>query len=427
MARQTSKTLRNTLIYQVYVRNYSQAGTFDALRKDLNRIKDMGVDYVYLLPIHPIGKKNRKGQLGSPYSIQDYYGINDELGTLDDFKNLLKAVHDLDMKLMLDMVFNHTSYDSVLINEHPEYFYKEDGKFTNKVGDWWDITDLDYTKDKGLWTYLIDVVLYWSRLGVDGFRFDVASLLPFDFLKTLVERVKEERPDTLFLSESVHGGFVRFLRNNDIYCLSEPEILQVFDMAYDYDVHPYFEGFLKGENSFKRYVEALIMQEEMYADNYVKMRNLENHDFGRFAAMVDGNQKKIKQWLAFTFFSKGATMIYAGQEFSDDHLPDLFNKDVMKTSGPDLSEDIRNLNQLMKNDMHAYGAYDIALTDSDIFIGSYTYKEKHMTGIFNVGLERGYIPVPFEDGIYVNAYNGENIEVVNGDILCIDDPIIIFN
>ena len=113
MSRNTSKSLRNLLIYQVYVRNYSEEGTFKSLEDDLERIKELGVDYIYILPIHPIGKKNRKGSLGSPYSIKDYYGINPELGTLDDFKSLIHRVHELDMKLMMDIVFNHTSYDSV--------------------------------------------------------------------------------------------------------------------------------------------------------------------------------------------------------------------------------------------------------------------------------------------------------------------------
>jgi glycosidase len=425
MSRTTPKKLRNLFIYQVYVRNYTNEGTFKSVEKDLSRIKEMDVDYVYLLPIHPIGEINRKGELGSPYSIQDYYGINPELGTLEDFKSLINAVHSMGMKLMMDVVFNHTSYDSVLIQEHPEYFYTKDGKFTNRVGDWWDITDLDYTKDKGLWTYLIDVVLYWSRLGVDGFRFDVASLLPIDFLKQLIERVKEEKPETLFVSESVHGGFCRYLRNQGIACLSESEIFQVFDMAYDYDIHPYFEGYLKGETSFKRYLEALTLQEEIYPENYIKMRNLENHDYGRFAKMVNNNIDQIKQWLALNFFSKGSTMIYAGQEFCDDHLPDLFNKDVVHWDGYDLSQYIKQLNILTNQDICAYGAYDIDINDQEVFVGKYTFKDHQMIGIFNIGLISGSIQVDLKDGRYTNDINGEKVVVKDGKIPCISEPILI--
>jgi glycosidase len=425
MAKNTEKSLRKLFIYQIYVRNYQEEGTFNAVKKDLKRIKSMGVDIVYLLPIHPIGEKNRKGQLGSPYSIKDYYKVNPELGTLDDFKDLVQAVHDHDMKIMLDMVFNHTSYDSLLLDEHPEFFYQKNGEFTNKVGDWWDITDLDFFKDKALWTYLNEVVLYWLKYGVDGFRFDVASLLPIDFLSQLIEKVKNKKPDTIFLSESVHGGFCRYLRNQDIYCLSESEIYQVFDMAYDYDVHPYFEGYLKGENSFKRYLEALIMQEEIYPDNYVKVRNLENHDFGRFAKMVDNNQEKIIQWLALNFFSKGATMIYAGQETMDDHLPDLFNKDIVHWNGPDLSNEIKKLHELTASDLTAYGAYDIHLSDKEVYVGTYQYHQEKLVGIFNVGLDQGDLQVPLEDGTYLNLFNQEKIRVIDAHIKLTNQPIII--
>jgi glycosidase len=425
MAKNTEKSLRKLFIYQIYVRNYQEEGTFNAVKKDLKRIKSLGVDIVYLLPIHPIGEKNRKGLLGSPYSIKDYYKVNPELGTLEDFKDLVEAVHNHDMKIMLDMVFNHTSYDSLLLDEHPEFFYQKNGEFTNKVGDWWDITDLDYFKDKALWTYLNQVVLYWSKLGVDGFRFDVASLLPIDFLSQLIEKVKRQKPDTIFLSESVHGGFCRYLRNQDIYCLSESEIYQVFDMAYDYDVHPYFEGYLKGENSFKRYLEALIMQEEIYPDNYVKVRNLENHDFGRFAKMVDNNQEKIIQWLALNFFSKGATMIYAGQEAMDDHLPDLFNKDTVHWDGPDLSREIKKFHALTASDLTAYGAYDIHLSDKDVYVGTYQYHQEKLVGIFNVGLDQGDLQVPLEDGTYINLFNQENINIKDGLMTLINQPVII--
>lgn len=425
MAKNTEKSLRKLFIYQIYVRNYQEEGTFNAVKKDLKRIKSLGVDIVYLLPIHPIGEKNRKGLLGSPYSIKDYYKVNPELGTLEDFKDLVEAVHNHDMKIMLDMVFNHTSYDSLLLDEHPEFFYQKNGEFTNKVGDWWDITDLDYFKDKALWTYLNQVVLYWSKLGVDGFRFDVASLLPIDFLSQLIEKVKRQKPDTIFLSESVHGGFCRYLRNQDIYCLSESEIYQVFDMAYDYDVHPYFEGYLKGENSFKRYLEALIMQEEIYPDNYVKVRNLENHDFGRFAKIVDNNQEKIIQWLALNFFSKGATMIYAGQEAMDDHLPDLFNKDTVHWDGPDLSREIKKFHALTASDLTAYGAYDIHLSDKDVYVGTYQYHQEKLVGIFNVGLDQGDLQVPLEDGTYINLFNQENINIKDGLMTLINQPVII--
>ena len=424
MSQKTSKNLRDLLIYQVYVRNYSEDGTFKALEKDLVRIKDMGVDVLYLLPIHPIGEKNRKGELGSPYAIKDYYGINEELGNLEDFKSLIQETHNLDMKIMMDIVFNHTSHDSVLSIEHPEYFFKRDGQFDNKVGDWWDIIDLDYHQ-KGLWTYLIDVMKYWTKLGIDGYRFDVASLLPLDFLSEMKKEVLKINPQTIFLSESVHGGFCRYLRNQGFHCLSESEVFQVFDMAYDYDIHPYFEGYLKGELPFKRYAEELLRQEEIYPSNYIKMRNLENHDFGRFSPMVNNDKDKILQWLALTFFSRGSTMIYNGQEYLNDHLPDLFNKDVFKRSSKDISKEIYLLNNITKGKITSHGSYDIIMQEDDIFVGQYIYENDSLWGIFNLSLVERLVEVNMNDGTYQNLFTNEPIEVVNQEIRVKDQPIII--
>ncbi|MCK5732087.1 MAG: alpha-amylase, partial [Tenericutes bacterium] len=142
----TNIKLRNLVIYQIYVRNFSEAGTFQAVIDDLDRIKELGIDVVYLLPIHPIGEVGRKGKLGCPYSIKDYRKIRPELGAFSDFQRLIDEVHNHKMKIMMDVVFNHTSKDSVLLESHPEYFYQnKDGEITSKVEDWSDVADLDYS------------------------------------------------------------------------------------------------------------------------------------------------------------------------------------------------------------------------------------------------------------------------------------------
>lgn len=138
MAKDTCKTYRNQVIYSVFVRNYSKEGDFEGVRRDLQRIKNLGVDIIWFLPIHPIGKKERKGDLGSPYAIQDYREINPEYGTKEDFKRLVEEIHGYGMKCIIDVVYNHTSPDSWLVENHPEWFYrKQNGSFGNKVGEWW--------------------------------------------------------------------------------------------------------------------------------------------------------------------------------------------------------------------------------------------------------------------------------------------------
>ena len=163
------------------------------------------------MPIHEIGQKSKKGTLGCPYSIKDYKSINPEYGTIDDFQKLIIEAHKKGMKVMIDIVFNHTSHDSVLRAQNPEYFYKnEDGIISNKVGDWWDIIDLDYTSSRALWSELIDVLLYWNELGVDGFRWDVSSLLPIEFLEEAHERVLDVNPDVILEKKKYEDGEVAF-------------------------------------------------------------------------------------------------------------------------------------------------------------------------------------------------------------------------
>lgn len=425
MSKYTSKDLRNIFIYQIFVRNHTLLGTFNSLISDLDRIKDLGVDYIYLVPIHPIGELNRKGSLGSPYSIKDFKAINSEYGTLEDYQNLIKEIHKRDMKIMMDIVFNHTSYDSVLIKEHPEYFYKVNGEFKNRVGDWWDITDFDYTADDSLQTYLIDVLKYWTKMGVDGYRWDVASLIPLDFLESAHDEVLKLNKDTLFLSESVHGGFVRYIRKMGFEAFSENEMLSVFDMAYDYDTHPYFEAYIKGEGTFKRYLEELIRQEEIYPDNYIKMRNLENHDFGRIAGMLKADKYKIDNWTACIFFQKGSTMIYSGQEFSEEHLQTLFEKDDITFKKRNISELITRLAKIKKDKLFTHGNYEITILEKEIFYATYTFEGRTVVGIFNMNKCNGSVEVNIPNGQYLNLLEDDYIAIVSSKLRLTHKPLIL--
>lgn len=426
MAVNTEKELRKMMIYQVYVRNYSEEGTFKALESDLKRIKDLGTDMLYLLPVHPIGKKNRKGTLGSPYSIRDYRKINDELGTLGDFKHLIDATHDQGMKLMMDIVFNHTSYDSWLFENKKEWFYQNPkGEYTNKVADWWDITDLDYSKDEALHDYLIETLLMYTKMGVDGFRFDVANFLPLEFLNKARKAVLAINPNSVWLSETTHGGFIKVMRDKGFLCLSESEIFQVFDMAYDYDLHPFFEGYLKKEKPLERFVEQLTTQDEIYPDNYIKMRNLDNHDFGRIAGMVE-NKDTLKAWHALNFFLKGSKMVYMGAEYSHERLPDLFNKDVFKRTGNDLSEWIKKTSAIAKEDALTYGAVTyFKVPDKEVIKISYEYKDKMIFGLFNLNEEIGLIESHLKDGEYLNLLTDEPVKVALGKIDIPESALII--
>jgi len=285
MARQTNTELRSYTFYQVFPRQHSKTQDFLGVIHDLDRIKSLGVDVLYVLPVHPIGEIARKGKEGSPYSIVDYFEIHPGLGTLQDFVNLIDVAHEKGMKVMMDIVFNHTSRDSKLVKEKPEWFYKNaKGEFANRIGDWSDITDLDF-KHRGVWDYLIDILKYWASF-VDGFRCDVAPLLPLAFWKEARSQIDPINPDLIWLSESVEPGFIKYLRDHGYGCSSDSEMYQVFDICYDYDIYSYMNEYLKDSKKLSRWLEEIARQEIIYPENYIKLRSFENHDQERLRSKV---------------------------------------------------------------------------------------------------------------------------------------------
>ena len=169
---------KNAVIYEVNVRQYTPEGTFKAFEKYLPKLKALGVDILWLMPVNPIGQVNRKGSLGSYYAVQDYKGINPEFGTLADFKHLINKIHSLKMHVIIDWVADHTSPDNVWLKDHKDFFLKDaNGKIISPVADWTDVIGLDY-KNKELWNYMTDAMAFWIKeCDIDGFRCDVAAMV----------------------------------------------------------------------------------------------------------------------------------------------------------------------------------------------------------------------------------------------------------
>ena len=426
MADNTKKSLRNLMIYQIFVRNHSDEGTFLGVEKDLDRIRDLGTDIVYLLPIHPIGKEKRKGSLGSPYAISDYRAINTEYGTLEDFKHLVDEIHKRDMKCMMDVVYNHTSPDSVLSEAHPDWFYhREDGSFGNRVGDWTDIIDLDYTNEK-LWAYQIETLRFWAEI-VDGFRCDVAPLIPISFWERARREVAEVKPGCIWLAESIEKSFITEMRLCSITAHSDGEMYRAFDICYDYDVYDSFKAYFSGESGLNTYLCDINRQEWIYPDNYVKLRFLENHDQTRAAFFVR-DEKALRNLTAFSFFQKGIAFVYGGQEFGARHLPGLFDKDTISLcpqEGIDLSEIISRLSKLKKDPIFADSAYCVEEISKDVCLATHKKGGRMALGLFSMKGKEACVRVPVCDGVYKNEIDGRNIEVFHGCISMDGEPVII--
>lgn len=200
MASDTPSSYHNLIIYEIYVRNHGANGTFKDVERDLHRLHTLGVDILWFMPIHPIGVMNKKGSLGCPYSVRDYTRVNPEYGTKQDFSHLIERAHELGMKVMIDVVYNHTAHDSVLAKAHPEYFRQDaNGKLVTTMPEWSDVVDLKHTQPE-LSRYLIETLINWVKLGVDGFRCDVASLVPKEFWMKARKEVAKVKPKVIWLA-----------------------------------------------------------------------------------------------------------------------------------------------------------------------------------------------------------------------------------
>lgn len=424
MAVQTPKTYRNQVMYSVFVRNHTPEGTFQALRRDLKRIRSLGVDIIWLMPIHPIGEKARKGDLGSPYAIRDYRAVNPEYGTVEDLKALVADIHALDMKCIIDVVYNHTSPDSCLAAEHPDWFYrKPDGSFGNHVGDWTDIIDLDY-RNRELWDYQIETLKLWAQI-VDGFRCDVAPLVPMEFWSKARAEVETVRPGCIWLSESIEPGFITYLRSQNLVAHTDYEVFEVFDMAYDYDIFGIFRAYLEGKCPLGDYARAVNGQETAYQDNYVKLRYLENHDQDRAARIIPG-ERQLLNWTAFLYFQKGMTLLYAGQEAAPPHRPDLFRKDtVCFQTGHDHCDYLRRLAQIKKDPILTDSRYRVEALPGNVLLAVHEHASAKLVGVFCVGGMGTEAQVPLPDGIYEDLISGKQIQVTAGCLRTPGDPVIL--
>jgi|LGVF01.1.fsa_nt_gb glycosidase len=410
---------RNISIYSIYLRNHGQKNTFEKLIGDLKRIKSMEFDVIWLLPIYPVGIVNKKGDLGSPYSIKDFGDINPEYGDMESFKAFIDVAHKEGLKVMIDVVYNHTSYDSKLFNEHPEYFITDEkGKPMCKAEDWTDVIDLDYD-NKDIWQPMIGYLKKWSMLGVDGYRCDVASLVPVEFWKTASEEVAKINPNTMWLAESVHKEFIEELAAKGFKAYGDKEVYEAFDILYDYDIHPQYESFVEGEISLKEYIDVVENQDELYPEDYIKLRFIENHDQKRMSACVDSMEKKIN-FTVLSYMLKGATLVYAGQETSDTHTPSLFDLDPVNFDRviPEYAKLIEKLNLLVKDEVFKTKKVSYEIVEDNLLIVRYeddkviaaiNFGDKEIEYDFN--LESEYEEV-LEDSILVDVGKLKIIEPI---------------
>ena len=412
MAKQTKKSINNLIIYELNIQTLTEGHDFRGVIDDLDRIKALGVDVVWLMPIHPRGEKNKLGKYGSPYSVRDFRAINPMYGTEEDFDALVAAVHAKGMKLMLDIVYNHTSQDSWLVENHPEWFYHDENG-APRYRFWNDVYDLDYSNE-GLCDYMVETALYWAKRGVDGYRCDVAPMVPIEFWCRVRREMDKLNPDFIWLAETHHYPFLTKMRDQGWNLHSDAEMYAAFDITYDYDVHYWYDDYLKGKGTLAAYIDGLNRQKAMYPQNYIKMRFLENHDQARVCSLIHTDEQ-LSMWTAFSYFLKGPVLIHAGQEFK------VEGRSFMREGGalpraevPWLLSEFAALREIKKLPICTEGNFFLESPTMDsLLVGHYEKGDEQLFGIFNFHMVKGTVDLPLPDGTYESLLGGE-ISVKDG-------------
>ncbi len=309
---------KNANIYEVNIRQYSEEGTFDAFRKDLPRLKEMGVKILWLMPIHPIGLENRKEteeSLGSYYSVQDYKKVNPNFGTEEDFRELVNEAHELGFKIIIDWVANHTAWDNPWTENKDWYELDEDGNFMPPRGtDWSDVIQLDYTNED-MRAAMTDAMVYWVReFNIDGYRCDVAGMVPTDFWVNAHKEMDKVK-DVFMLAED-----------------GEPELLyEAFDMNYAWEYAHIIREIAKGEQTFEDLDSLFARDRRRFPDNSYRMYFTSNHDEnswnGTDPEMYGDN---FENFAVLSATVKGMPLIYNGQESDLDKRLEFFEKDEIE-------------------------------------------------------------------------------------------------
>ncbi len=330
-------------IYEVNIRQYTTEGSFTAFSKHLPRLKNMGVDILWLMPITPISVKERLGSLGSYYACSSYTAINPEFGTLDDFKNLVNEAHTLGFKLIIDWVANHTGWDHHWTMEHPEWYVKDQkGNFTERNG-WKDVIDLDYNRND-MRMAMMNAMKYWViECGIDGFRCDMAHLVPLDFWVEARKQCDAIKP-LFWLAECEEASYHN-----------------AYDASYAWWWMHETEKYAKGNASLND-IRQVLHAYTQYPQGAIKLFFTTNHDENSWnGTEYEKYGKAAKAWAVFTVTWQGMPLVYSGQEMANTKRLHFFHKDSIDWTGtPILHDFYKTLLQLRKENK--------AVNDGETFI-----------------------------------------------------------
>ncbi len=323
---------RKALLYEMNVRQLTPAGTLRAAQRRLKGLREMGVDAVWLMPIYPIGEKNRKGSLGSYYSIRDYRAVNPEMGSMADLDAFVKAAHRLGMKVLLDWVANHTARDHHWIEEHPDWYEWENGE--PKIPcDWTDTAKLNYENHE-LWQAQVEAMKFWlTEHGVDGFRCDMAMLVPTPFWNYAAEELRRVKADVFMLCEAEQQDLTE----------------RAFDAHYGWRMHHLMNDLAGGRCRVTALRDYLYEDRAAYPATTLRLSFTSNHDENSWSGTEFSRMGLAHEVLSlFTFVApRSMPLLYTGQEIGYDHVFQFFDRDpIPKYRFNDHTERYRRLARL---------------------------------------------------------------------------------
>ena len=305
----------NSVLYEVNIRQFSPEGTFAGVEAQLPRLKELGVDILWLMPMYEIGTEGRKGTLGSYYAISDYKAVNPEFGTMEDFEHLLAAAHGMGFKVILDWVANQTAPDNVWMYEKPANFYERDS-LGNAVWeyDWTDTRSLNYENEE-VWRAQDDAMRFWLEKGVDGFRCDAAGEVPAEFWKGILPQMNKDYPNIYLLAEAERDNLA--------------DASETFDANYAWELHHLLNSMAQGRKTVADLKDYVARDAARFPKEAYRLMFTSNHDENSWSGTEferEGAAANACAVLCFTL-PGSQPLIYTGQEIGLSRRLEFFEKD----------------------------------------------------------------------------------------------------
>lgn len=404
----------DAVMYEVNVRQYTPEGTFKAFETHLPRLKDLGVEILWFMPIHPISQKNRKGTLGSYYSVQDFKGINPEFGTMEEFKTLVNKAHEMGFRVVIDWVGNHTGWDNPWIVEHKEWYTQDSlGNVIPPVADWSDVADLNY-ENQDLRKAMLDALKFWVReADIDGYRCDFAGGVPTDFWETARLSLDSIKP-VIMLAE-----------NQDQMNL----LNKAFNLNYGWSFHHLMNEVAQGKKTAMQLDSLLAVEDSIYPQNTYSLQFTSNHDENSWQGTeYERMGDAVKAMAALTFTVPGMPLIYTGQEAGLNKRLQFFEKDSIDWSNLEMQAFYKQLIQLKKEQPALWngeaGGERISITTNmpqKVLAFSREKDQSQVMAVFNMTdqpVEASLEAV--KKGSYKEYFSGETIKIKKGSTISLD-------